>query len=442
MSKKPTTLILIILLLFFLFSAVFYIFLETRKYASKIFPGIYIANFYVGGLSKEQAETRLYVYIQKCSSKPIVLLYNHEKWLFYPEKYIKFNLKKSIEQAFLLGRKKFFLWNYINIIKYLNNPIHLHLSVEFNKNAYEDVFSKIQRYVYTEPKDAYFKINGDTINIISEVPGKDLDIENLKKSIINAIWTRNKIVNVVLTPIQAKKTRDKLLKMNINVKIAEFSTKFNKALKERAQNIYLAAKNLNGYIIAPGEVFSFNYAIGERTKEKGYKLAPIFFDNESIPGIGGGVCQLSSTLYNLALITDMEIVERTNHSLPVTYVPLGRDATVNYNNIDLKFKNNTESFILLYAEVNDDTLTVKFFGKKKLDKNIKIYSEILRKIPPSITVKKDKNLEKGKTRFKKGAPGYVVRVWKVYILYGKEKKKIISEDKYNALPSILYIGDK
>lgn len=230
--------------------------------------------------------------------------------------------------------------------------------------------------------------------------------------------------------------------MNIKVKVAEFSTKFNKALKERTQNIRLAAEKINGYIIAPGEVFSFNDAVGERTGEKGYKAAPIFFRNETVPGIGGGVCQLSSTIYNLALITGMEIIERSNHSLPVTYVPLGRDATVNYNHIDLKFRNNTGNYILLYTEINDDTLTVKFYGEKKREDSIKFYSEVVRKIPPTLTIKKDINLEKGKTRFKEGSPGYLVRVWKVNSVNGREEKKIVSEDIYNPVPSVLYVGEK
>ncbi|MCR4430605.1 MAG: VanW family protein [Tepidanaerobacteraceae bacterium] len=440
MSKK-TALILTILLLF-LVLAIFYVFLETKHYNSKIFPGIYIADFYVGGLSKEQAETKLYAHIMKCLKEPVIILYNDKKWFFYPENHIRFDLKKSIDQAFSSGRKRFFLYNYIAITNYRNNPLRLPLYAEFINNASEDVLNKIQEYVFTKPKDAYFEIIGDSVNIVNETQGKEVDLENLKRSIIDTLCKKYKVVNIKTKPIQAAKTRNDLLAMNIKVKMAEFSTKFNKSLKERTQNIRLAANKLNGYIIAPGQIFSFNDAVGERTGEKGYKAAPIFFQNETVPGIGGGVCQLSSTIYNLALIAGMEIIERSNHSLPVTYVPLGRDATVNYNYIDLKFKNNTKSYILLYTEVNDDTLTVRFYGEKKVEENIKFYSEVIRKIPPLLTIKKDINLEKGKTRFKEGSPGYQVRVWKIYSINGKEEKKIISEDIYKPTPSILYVGEK
>lgn len=439
MSRR-LTLILVILLLC-LSSMLLYVFFQTTNYNLKIFPGIYVAEFYVGELSKEQAEIKLTAAVQEYIKNPITLITKNKKWLFYPAEFIEFNFKESIDRAFISGRNEFFLHNYITILKYKKNPIHLPLVAKF-KQLPEDIFKEIEESVYVEPKDAVFKINDDSVDIISDVKGQELDVENLKKDIIEALWKKNKVVNISVKQIQARKTREDLLKMNIKVKVAEFSTKFNKALKERTENIRLSAEKINGHIIAPDEVFSFNDAVGERTGEKGYKAAPIFFRNEAVPGIGGGVCQLSSTIYNLALITDMEIIERSNHSLPVSYVPLGRDATVNYNHIDLKFKNNTGGYIMIYAEIMDDTLTVKFYGSKKNEQNVKFVSEVVRKIPPPLIIKKDSNMEKGKTRIKEGNPGYQVRLWKICSGNGREEKKLISVDTYNAVPSILYVGEK
>lgn len=182
MSKKPALILTILLL--FLFSVIYYIFLETKNYDSKIFPGIYVADFYVGGLSKEQAEAKLSASIHEYLKEPIVLFFKDKKWHFYPENYIRFDLKESIDQAFLSGRKKFFLYNYITIIKYKKNPVYLALSSEFKDNAPEDIFSEIQKNVYAEPKDAYFKINGDRIDIVNEIPGEELDLEDLKKKLL------------------------------------------------------------------------------------------------------------------------------------------------------------------------------------------------------------------------------------------------------------------
>jgi len=440
MSRRLPIILMILLLC--LSSVLLYIYFQAKKYDSKIFPGVYIAGSYVGELSKEQAETRLSASVQENLKEPITLFFKDKKWPFYSADFIEFDLEEAIERAFLSGRNKFFPKNYITMLRYKKNPIHLPLSAEFKKNAPEDLFSEIQASVYTEPKDAYFKINGDTIDVVSDVQGVELDVENMKKAIIRAILEKNKSVNVAVKRVQPGKTREELLTMDIKFKTAEFSTKFNKALKERTQNIRLAAEKINGYIIAPDEIFSFNDVVGERTGEKGYKEAPIFYQNETVPGIGGGVCQLSSTIYNAALMANMEIVERSNHSLPVTYVPLGRDATVNYNYIDLKFKNNTGGYILLHTEVVDDTLTVKFYGNKKADDDIKFYSEVVRKIPPTLKIIKDYDLEKGKTRLKEGSSGYYVRLWKIINVNNKEEKELVSEDTYNAVASTLYVGEK
>lgn len=433
--------ILAILLLCFS-SVLIYIFFKTIDYDSKIFPGIYIADFYVGELSKEQAEIKLVTAVMEHIKDPIILVSKNKKWLFYPSDFIEFDFKESIERAFISGRNRFFLHNYITMLRYKKNPVHLPLDAKFKEGATKSFFKEIEENVHIKPKDAFFNINGDSVDIISDIDGEELDIDNLKKSIVEALWEKNKIVNIPVKYIRAQKTREDLLKMNIKVKMAEYSTKFNKTLKERTQNIRLAAEKINGYIIAPDEVFSFNDAVGERTGEKGYKAAPIFFRNETVPGIGGGVCQLSSTIYNVALIADMGIIERSNHSLPVSYVPLGRDATVSYNQIDLKFKNNTGSYVLIYTEVTDDTLTVKFYGNKKTQQNVRFISEVIRKIPPPFTIKKDTNMEKGKTMIKEGNPGYQVRLWKISSVNGNEEKKLISVDKYNPVPSILYVGEK
>ena len=141
-------------------------------------------------------------------------------------------------------------------------------------------------------------------------------------------------------------------------------------------------------------------------------------------------------------MTNLEIIERVNHSLPVSYVPLGQDATVNYDTIDLKFKNNTGGFLLLAADVIEDTITVKFFGSKIYDKSVKIVSETVKTISPPVSIKKDYALEKGKITIKQGSPGYQVKVWKIYIDGKEEQRVLISTDIYNPTSTILYVGEK
>ncbi|AFL99105.1 putative vancomycin resistance protein [Desulfitobacterium dehalogenans ATCC 51507] len=158
---------------------------------------------------------------------------------------------------------------------------------------------------------------------------------------------------------------EKPVKLSLTVSeplpLAEFSTRFNVNEVNRTENIRLATEAINGTRIAPGEIFSFNETVGERTIAAGYKEAVVIEGNSFIPGIGGGICQVSSTLFNATNLAHLEIVERHHHSLPVGYVPPGQDATVFYSVLDFKFKNTTKEDIILRTLVEGGTLTIKIY---------------------------------------------------------------------------------
>ena len=160
----------------------------------------------------------------------------------------------------------------------------------------------------------------------------------------------------------------KAIKLNLTVKepapIAQYSTRFDTSLVNRTENIRLAAKTLDGKQLAPGERFSFNESVGRRTAEAGYKEAMIIVGDKFTPGLGGGVCQVSSNLYNAVFLAGLEILERHHHTLPVDYVPPGRDATVSFPFLDFKFRNITNTYLLIRSFVEGNTLTFQLFGKQ------------------------------------------------------------------------------
>lgn len=163
----------------------------------------------------------------------------------------------------------------------------------------------------------------------------------------------------------------KTIKLNLNVKvpialpIAQYSTYFDSSLTNRTENIRLAAKALDGKLLAPGERFSFNESVGERTAEAGYKEALIIEGDVFTPGLGGGVCQVSSNLYNAVILANLEILERHHHTLPISYVPPGQDATVAYAILDFKFRNSTDAYLLIRSFVEGNTLTFQLYEKVK-----------------------------------------------------------------------------
>ena len=159
----------------------------------------------------------------------------------------------------------------------------------------------------------------------------------------------------------------KAIKLNLTIKepgpIAQYSTHFDSTLVNRTENLRLAAKALDGKLLAPGERFSFNESVGERTAEAGYKEALIIEGNTFTPGLGGGVCQVSSNLYNAVILAHLEILERHPHSLPIDYVPPGQDATVSFPILDFRFKDSTEAYLLIRSFVEGNTLNFQLYGK-------------------------------------------------------------------------------
>jgi hypothetical protein len=157
--------------------------------------------------------------------------------------------------------------------------------------------------------------------------------------------------------------RDLIIKEKEQVpeEIGSFTTYFNASDKPRTKNLKLAAVAINNFIVGIGETFSFNKTVGPRSPEKGYEKATIFVNKEKVEGYGGGICQVSTTLYNAVQNAGLVVVERHPHSLPVPYVPLGKDATVNYGTTDFKFKNDKERATSIRAIVENNKLTVGIY---------------------------------------------------------------------------------
>lgn len=145
---------------------------------------------------------------------------------------------------------------------------------------------------------------------------------------------------------------------------------------DRTKNIETALGRLQGLVIKPGKAFSFNWFVGRRTARRGYLPAPVLFQDKKSIQIGGGICQVSSTLYNAALLSDLEILERHRHSSPITYLPLGLDATVAYGYKDLRFKNPHPFPIRISANIAEDTLTISILGEKKLPYDIEVTTRV------------------------------------------------------------------
>lgn len=175
---------------------------------------------------------------------------------------------------------------------------------------------------------------------------------------INKDLTRLSAENITAIKGLIKKERD-----SVPQKVGSYTTSFNSGLKSRTKNLKLAANAINGYEMGTGGIFSFNKVVGPRTPSRGYEKAIIYVNKEMVEDYGGGICQVSTTLYNAVLNSKLPVVERHIHSLPVPYVPLGKDATVSYGSKDFKFKNNQKRTLVIQTRVDGNKLTTEIYLK-------------------------------------------------------------------------------
>ena len=220
------------------------------------------------------------------------------------------------------------------------------------------------------------------------------------------------------------------------VLLAKFSTRAEVESEDRDHNVKLAADTVNNTLIAPGEEFSMNAVIGETTEEQGYKEAATYARGEVVPEFGGGVCQVSSTIYNAVIQAGLETTERKNHSMTVSYVPLGEDAMISYWNSDLKFKNNSSGNILVLLDAYGPEVICYIYGIPSLPEGVtvKMDSQIVEALPvPEPTYVEDDSLSPGEERYKTyGKEGYRVKTDLVTMKDGVEiGREFLHNSTYN-----------
>ena len=254
---------------------------------------------------------------------------------------------------------------------------------------------------------------------VSEVPGKGIDQPALIDAILQADPLSGDTIQIPITVLEPTTTRE-MLEGKYTRRGPGYTTSFSDSTKNRKYNIRFGADKINGTILKPGEVFSANDTLGKRTRKNGWKNAGAYEGGEVVQQAGGGVCQLSSTLYNAVLYADLEIVERRNHSMPVHYVSRGRDATINSvgNIIDFKFRNNTSGDIIILAYTEGNNLHMEIYGLPfETDEYDRI--EIRTKQTGSQGIKTeytydDTKKETYKKTTSNGSKGYTVRTYKDY----------------------------
>ena len=296
---------------------------------------------------------------------------------------------------------------------------------------------KIHSEIYKEAQNAYYE--QEPFKVYTEIKGIDFDITTA-----NELLKEKKSEYTI--PLIITNPEITIKDLNINVfpdLLASFTTKYDASNISRSTNLKLAANKINGTILSPGETFSYNKVVGERTIAAGYKEAKIYSGGEVVDGLGGGICQISSTLYNAVVFANLDVVERHNHQFITSYIGAGRDATVVYGAKDFKFKNSRNYPIKISMSVSGGVASASVYGiKEDVEYEISFSIDTISTLTPSVKYEQDSSIPAGTEKVKqKGSNGVIVKDYKVVKLNGAViSRNFIAQDTYNSMPKIIIQG--
>lgn len=428
------------------------------------YHGVYVDGTELYGATPTEAAQYLYDRaLAEISNFSVQLSFEGKEWRIDADmlgmtQALDARVREEINKAFMVGREGTSILDRYQTIQALKTEPYQGFTSGVDKNMaqIDKVVAEIQAAAYIPPKDAsqVFDTTRQYAHVINaEENGREIDMMALKSEIVERVNTmQSGVIPVTTMPIQPAVTQHML--ENEMVLIADVSTKINKiSTPERTANVELGCSRFNGMTVNPGETVSFNKVAGKRTEKNGYYKALEIAGVEFQEGVGGGICQVSTTLYQAVIEAGLQVVSRTNHAIPVNYAEMGADATVADDRIDFRFKNNTDKPIRIVARVvtsgGSQICQFQIYGRPiPNDYKYSLRHEKIEEIPiPSPTKVPDWKQEHVRyvdqsKEVAKGSVGYKVRTYLVtkdssgHVVEEKE----ISLDTYKAVPPTVYVG--
>ena len=317
-------------------------------------------------------------------------------------------------------------------------------SLQIGGKAADAWLRQLGKKVATPARNATWAVDGPHVRLVPAKAGVQLDAVKSADAVLRAALRRRvRVARLALEEAQPARTTAKARAMGVEALVSSYTTVYG-GIPNRIHNVELVAHLVNDKLIAPGETFSFNKTTGERNAAKGFLEAPVIVNGELTTGLGGGVCQVSTTVFNAAFEAGVRITDRTNHALYISHYPQGRDATVNYPDVDLKFVNDTTHWLLLRTFVGSSSLTVSLYGTPTGRKVVSTTAPLVvhGKTPVKKTV--DHSLKPGEQVIDDpGEPAMSTSVTRdVYAADGKLLYHDVWYSSYRSSPELLRVGPK
>lgn len=414
----------------------------TQINSDKIVKNTFIRNINVGNLTKQEAKAIL---SNEIDIDTITFKYKDNTWKVEPEKIdTYYDIDKTIENAFNINRKGNIFSNiFVTMKSYLGVENDVKVSLNCNEEKVKSKLEEISEEINIEMVNASLEFINGKPNVTKEKTGIILDIKESINHFKNSLQEGLLEDDLVVVKVEPEVKSEDLKK--VYTLLGSYSTKLTDSSAGRVENIKIATERTSGVLLMPGEEFSYNEHTGKRTAENGYKDATVIVKGEAIQGIGGGVCQVSTTLYNSVLYSGLEIVKVKNHSIPSSYVQKGRDAAVTDTGIDFVFKNNYSQPIYIKNVFANNTIICQVYGNSKDKKNIEIVTNIDKKTSFSVKKEKDSSLEEGEEKvIEQGREGYSVSTYRVYYDENKNeiKREKVATSYYPPRQKVIAIGTK
>lgn len=373
-------------------------------------------------ITNDEAEQAVFQARQDCQV-PLYMSFNGEETTFDREK----------------------LWELLTFDKIRSKKNEFILVPSLEKTTSFDMLKNFLKKFNVESVDAKFEVDGPDVSIIPAKNGRVYDITSSYSRLLKAFrdprGERGAVA--VLRKVKPKKIVKDLAAMKIETRLSTYTTEFESSNTPRVNNIAKVAEELDGTIVAPGELFSFNKTTGPRTKEQGYKEAPVIVRGELRPGIGGGVCQVATTMFNAIFFAGLPVMERHPHYFYISHYPPGRDAAVYYGGYDLKFRNDTGSHLLIKSFPSSDSVTISIYGKRPKRTVDFITSDFFDFVNPSTRNIKDATLLVGTTKVEQSSEqGRSISVRRSVSLREKILFKNTFLSQYSPKDSIIKVGTK
>lgn len=413
-----------------------------------ICEGASIDGIDVGGMTKEEAKAAVDKHVNELMSREInVKVHDNTVTTSFEEAGFKVKENDYIDKLFKIGKNGNIIKRFIELSSVKDKDLNYKLSYYTDETVTRNFVEAKCASFNVKAKNSRLKLKNGKFRATKDRTGIEVNVDDtvseLVKKIDGNVKDKSVDVDAVVEVTEPKYTKEMVSKCKDL--LGTFTTSYGTSTAERANNVHTAANYINGTILYPGQTFSTVKVIKDRTEANGYKAAAEYSSGKVVSGIGGGVCQVSTTLYNAVINAELEVVERSPHSMVVAYVPVSRDAAIAGDYKDFKFKNNTDAPIYISGSAEGGYLTFNIYGQETRDSNRKIefQSETVETIQPGdevVTVDPSKPASYREIT-QSAHVGYKAKLWKIVYINGVQKEKVlINTSSYNAAPQYVTVG--